>query len=143
MIHEERQGSVMARHDYRARTNYETLLTTLKEQLLAAQYKGEESDIDRLSNEIDELETFLLPGKKNGTEPNFTTLRRQQEGKSKFELSIHKTVGTAIRRAKQKLKAKDMGELADYLDQTVHSEGKGFGYAHAYRPYAPAPEWVL
>jgi hypothetical protein len=114
----------------------------LEEKRIAAQYKGDFVEIERLGDEIDHLEMFLLPGKKKGAEPNFNTLRRQQEGKSKTELSIHRTVGTAIRRAIKKIRDKDMEELADYLKRTVNPEGKGFGYAYAYRPSSPPPQWV-
>ena len=143
LIEVERQQSIMERHDPAAITSYKESLTTLKAQRIAAQYKGNNAEIDVLTDKIDELETFLLPGKKKGAEPNFSTLQRQQEGKSKLELSIHKTVSTAIRRAKQKIRNKDMKDLADYLDRTVFPEGKGYGYAYAYRPPAPAPEWVV
>jgi len=143
IIQEERQRSTIRRHDFAARADYKGALTTLKEQRLAAQDKGDDAEFDRLNDQINDLEKFLLPGKRNGAEPNFATLRRQEEGKKSLEFSIHKTVATAIRRAKQKLRKYDMSELADYLDRTVHPEGKGFDYAYAYRPPAPAPEWIL
>lgn len=143
IIQEERRQSTIQRHDDKSMADYKAALAVLKEKRIAAQYKGDDKENGRLCDRIDQLEAFLLPGKRKGIAPNFDTLRRQQEGKSKTELLIHKAVGTEIRRAKKKLKTKGMGELADFLDRNVNPEGKGSDYAYAYRPSVPATDWTL
>ena len=139
LIESERQFDRMVRHDPKAIHDYKTSLESLKEKRSAANYKNDFKEVERLEEEIDELENQLLPGKKKGAKPNFKTLRLQELGKSKTELKIHKAVGTAMRRAIEMLMKNEMGEVAEFLEMSVDPDGYGF----VYRPLPPEPNWLL
>ena len=96
-------------------------------------------EMERLEEQIERLTKELWPGKEKGNKTNFKTLARQKLGKSKTALDIHKTVGTAMRRAIDSLLEGEMTEVARFLETSVNPDGYGF----AYRPLAPEPAWLL
>lgn len=135
----DRQFSDIDRHDGEAIQNYLNLLESMKEKHAAAKYKGDIMEMERIDEDTEAIECLLWPGKKKGVEPKISTLRRQKLGKPKTELTIHRTVGTAMRRAIESLIEGQMGELAQFLEMSVNPEG----YSFAYRPLAPEPKWLL
>jgi hypothetical protein len=139
LIKSEMQFSDIHRHDAKAIQDYKRVLGLFKEQRESARRNGDVMEMEEVDSQIKKLEGELWPGGFKGEQSKFTTLKRQTLGKSKTAQRIHKTVSKAMGRAIELLIENEMGEVARFLEMSVNGEG----YAYAYRPSDPEPEWLL
>lgn len=139
LIESEKSARVSVRHDPEAIQTYRDALELLADQHAAAKLRGDLVTMEEVEEKIERLRAELWPGRAGGGTPNFRTLERQPVGKPGTALTIHKAVGTALRRAIQTLIDGKMVEVANFLEMTVIPEG----YAFAYRPLQPEPHWLL
>jgi hypothetical protein len=107
----------------------------LKERYAAAKERGNSEEMDGAQKDIDRFTKQI-----GSDEKAFKRYVFQEEPDDGLERTIHRTVSTAMRRARQILRDKKMGECADFLGVAVKPEGYGF----AYRPQPGfRPEWLL